>query len=153
MDLLELFNELEDIVDKGVSVPLSGRCLLDKEELLEIIEEIRNNLPDDLKQAKWIKSERDRILAEAKAEADKIIKTANEQIIEMVDENEITKKAMNRANDIMVKAQSESKATKDASIEYTDYLLENVERVVTNVLRELEQCVVTVKSNRDELKR
>jgi len=135
MDLLELFNELEDIVDKGVSVPLSGRCLLDKEELLEIIEEIRNNLPDDLKQAKWIKSERDRILAEAKAEADKIIKTANEQIIEMVDENEITKKAMNRANDIMVKAQSESKATKDASIEYTDYLLENVERVVTNVLR------------------
>ena len=153
MDLLELIDELEDIVDKGVSVPLSGRCLLDKDELTEIIEDIKLKLPDDLKQAKWIKSERDRILAEAKAEADKIIKTANEQIIEMVDENEITKKAMNRANDIMVKAQSESKATKDASIEYTDYLLENVERVVTNVLRELEQCVVTVKSNRDELKR
>ncbi|MBO5136719.1 MAG: ATPase [Clostridia bacterium] len=153
MDLLELIDELEDIVDKGVSVPLSGRCLLDKDELMEIIEDIKLKLPDDLKQAKWIKSERDRILAEAKAEADKIIKTANEQIIEMVDENEITKKAMNRANDIMVKAQSESKATKDASIEYTDYLLENVERVVTNVLRELEQCVVTVKSNRDELKR
>ena len=153
MDLLELIDELEDIVDKGVSVPLSGRCLLDKDELMEIIEDIKLKLPDDLKQAKWIKSERDRILSEAKAEADKIIKTANEQIIEMVDENEITKKAMNRANDIMVKAQSESKATKDASIEYTDYLLENVERVVTNVLRELEQCVVTVKSNRDELKR
>ena len=153
MDLLELIDELEDIVDKGVSVPLSGRCLLDKDELMEIIEDIKLKLPDDLKQAKWIKSERDRILAEAKAEADKIIKTANEQIIEMVDENEITKKAMNRANDIMVKAQSESKATKDASIEYTDYLLENVERVVTNVLRELEQCVATVKSNRDELKR
>ena len=153
MDLLELIDELEDMVDKGVSVPLSGRCLLDKDELMEIIEDIKLKLPDDLKQAKWIKSERDRILAEAKAEADKIIKTANEQIIEMVDENEITKKAMNRANDIMVKAQSESKATKDASIEYTDYLLENVERVVTNVLRELEQCVVTVKSNRDELKR
>ena len=77
MDLLELIDELEDIVDKGVSVPLSGRCLLDKDELMEIIEDIKLKLPDDLKQAKWIKSERDRILAEAKAEADKIIKTAD----------------------------------------------------------------------------
>ena len=92
MDALELLEELEDIVDKGVAVPFSGRCLLDKDELLEVLAEIKLKLPEDLKQAKWIKEERERIIADAKTEANNLIKTANDQIIAMVDENEITKK-------------------------------------------------------------
>ena len=58
MDALELIDELEDIIDKGVSVPFTGRCLLDKEELMDLIQEIKLKLPDDLNQAKWIKNER-----------------------------------------------------------------------------------------------
>ena len=57
LDTLGLINELEDIIDKGVAVPFTGRCLLDKEELLEILQEIRLKLPTDLEQAKWIKAE------------------------------------------------------------------------------------------------
>ena len=65
MDALELLDELEDIIDKGASVPFSGRCILDKDELLDVLQEIKLKLPDDLKQAKWIKEERQRILQEA----------------------------------------------------------------------------------------
>ena len=57
MDALELLDELEDIIDKGASVPFSGRCILDKDELLDVLQEIKLKLPDDLKQAKWIKEE------------------------------------------------------------------------------------------------
>ena len=151
-DVLELINELEDIIDKGVAVPFTGRCLLDKEELLELIQEIKLRLPKDLEQAKWIKAERQNIINDASKEADEIIKDANDKLIAMVDENEITKKASYRAAEIMDQAAAESKATKDASYQYADYLLENVETVVSKTIRDLEQCINIVKDNRNQLR-
>ena len=79
MDGLELLDELEEVVAQGANVPFSGRCILERDELMDLIQELKLKLPDDLKQAKWIKSERQRILQEAQAEADEIIKAANEK--------------------------------------------------------------------------
>lgn len=153
MDALELLEELEDIIDKGVSVPFSGRCLLDKDELLEVLSEIKVKLPEDLKQAKWIKEERERIIAEAKTEANNLIKTANDQIIAMVDENEITKKAVSKAEEIHNQATAEANSIKASSYEYADYLLENVENVVVNTIKDLEQCINIVKNNRNDMRK
>ncbi len=151
-DTLELITELEDIIDKGVAVPFSGRCLLDKEELLEIIQEIRLKLPTDLEQAKWIKAERLNIISDARKEADEIIKAANDQLVAMVDDNEITKKATQAAAEIMDSANAEANAAKESSYQYADYLLENVENVVVKTIRDLEQCITIVKDNRNQLK-
>lgn len=152
LDALELINELEDIIDKGVAVPFTGRCLLDKEELLELIQEIKLKLPTDLEQAKWIKSERQNIISDANKEAEEIIKTANDKLIAMVDENEITKKAAVAASEIMERAAADAKETKESSYKYADYLLENVETVVVKTIRDLEQCISIVKDNRNQLK-
>ena len=152
MDTLELINELEDIIDKGVAVPFSGRCLLDKEELLEIIQEIRLKLPTDLEQAKWIKAERQNIINDARKEADEIIKAANDKLVAMVDENEITRKATQAASEIMDNANAVANAAKESSYQYADYLLENVESVVVKTIRDLEQCIAIVKDNRTQLK-
>ena len=152
MDALELIDELEDLIDKGVSVPFTGRCLLDKEELMDLIQEIKLKLPDDLNQAKWIKNERQNIIDDAKAESAKIIKEANDRLISMIDENEITKSAKEQANNIMEKVQNDAKALKIESYKYTDNLLENVEKVVTDAIHELEQCINVVRSNRNELR-
>ncbi len=152
MDTLELINELEDVIDKGVAVPFSGRCLLDKEELLEILQEIRLKLPTDLEQAKWIKAERQNIVNDARKEAEDIIKAANEKIVAMVDENEITKKATQAASEIMDSANAEANAAKESSYQYADYLLENVENVVVKTIRDLEQCINIVKDNRNQLR-
>ncbi len=152
MDTLELITELEDIIDKGVAVPFSGRCLLDKDELLEIIQEIRLKLPTDLEQAKWIKAERQNIINDARKEAEEIIRAANDQLIAMVDDNEITKKATQAATEIMDSANAEANAAKESSYQYADYLLENVENVVVKTIRDLEQCITIVKDNRKQLK-
>ncbi len=152
VDALELLSELEEIIDKGVSVPLTGRCMLDKEELLEIIQEIRLKLPQDLEQAKWIKAERQNIINDANKEADEIIKIANDKVIAMIDENEITRKAISAASDITNKANAEAQAAKDSSYQYADYLLENVETVVYKTIRDLEQCINIVKERRSQIK-
>ncbi len=152
MDALELLTELEDIIDKGVAVPFTGRCMLDKEELLEIIQEIRLKLPTDLEQAKWIKAERQNIISDANKEADEIIKVANDKLIAMINENEITKKAMAAAAEITDSANAEAQAAKNSSYQYADYLLENVETVVLKTIRDLEQCINIVKDNRNQLR-
>ena len=152
MDALELLDELEDIIDKGASVPFSGRCILERAELLDVLQELKLKLPEDLKQAKWIKEERQRILQEAQAEADEIIKTVEKKAVSMVDENEITKQAIAQGKQIVERANAEAQAIADSAYNYSDNLLETVEKVVLGSMKEMEQCVAIVRNNRSELR-
>ena len=101
MEIFTLLDTLEDILDKSRNLPFSGKTIVDKEELLELLKEIRLKLPDELKQAKWVKEERQRILVEAQKEADDIVKEAENRIIAMIDEHEITKKAYDQKEEII----------------------------------------------------
>ena len=109
MEILAVLETLEDVVEKSANVPFIGKCLVDKEEILEIIKEIRLKLPDDIKQAKWVKEERQRILLEAQKEANNIIKDAENKISSLIDEHEITKKAYEQANEIISSAQKNAR--------------------------------------------
>lgn len=152
MDGLELLDELEEIIAKGAGVPFSGRCILEREELLDVIKELKLKLPDDLTQAKWIKEERQRILNEAQIEADDIIKAANEKGISMINEHEITQQAMEQARQIIENAKAEANAIQESSFNYADSLLETVEKVSVSSMKELEQCISIVRNNRSELR-
>ena len=66
MRVLELLEEIEEIVDTAAGFPLTGKIMVDSQELLEIVREIRAELPDEIQQAQWIKNERERIIAEAR---------------------------------------------------------------------------------------
>ena len=106
MEIFTLLENLEDILEKGKSVPFTNKTIVEKEELLDIIKEIRLKLPDELKQAKWIKEERARILQEAQKEADGIVKETESRIISMIDEHEITRKAYDQKNEIIEKVKT-----------------------------------------------
>ena len=81
MEIFELLESLEDIIERSRNLPFSAKGVVDKEEILDLIKEIRLKLPDELKQAKWVKEERQRILVEAQKEADGIVKEAENRII------------------------------------------------------------------------
>ena len=94
MEIFTLLENLEEILEAGTKVPFSTKVMVDAEELREIIEDIRLKLPDELKQAKWVKEERQRIISDAELEAQKVLKETEGKIINLVDEHEITKKAL-----------------------------------------------------------
>ncbi|NMA67696.1 MAG: ATPase [Clostridiaceae bacterium] len=146
MEVFALIDALEDIIEKGVPIPLSGKSVVDKEELLELVQEIRLKLPDDLKQAKWVKEERQRILLEAQKEANNIIKEAESKIISLVDEHELTKKAYEQANEIISNAQKNAREIRLGTKEYADEILENLENIIQQTLEVLHE-------NRQELKK
>ena len=117
MEIFTLLETLEDIMERSKAIPFTEKGIVDKEEVLEIIKEIRLKLPDELKQAKWVKEERGRILDEAQKEADGIAKEAENRIIAMIDEHEITRKAYEQKAEIIETANEMSreisKGTKD----------------------------------------
>ena len=74
MEVFTLLENWEEILESGSKVPFSTKVMVDAGELRDIIEEIRLKLPDELKQAKWVKEERQRIISDAELEAQKVLK-------------------------------------------------------------------------------
>lgn len=144
MDVLKLLDEIEDIIEGSSTIPFAGKALVDKGDVLDIIKEIRIKLPDEIKQAEWIKEERQRILAEAQNEADTMVEEVKIHIEEMVEQHEITKQAYERAEEITSKAQSNAKEMRIGAKEYADGLLKEVEMNLRGV-------VETLQKNRQEL--
>ncbi len=146
MELLELLEQIEDILEGGVSVPLSGgKCIVDRETLLDLVQEIRLKLPDDLKMAKRITEEKQRYLQEAQEEAESIINNAESRIAALVDENEITKKAYEQAEIIIANAKKNAREIRLGTREYADGILNKVEEI-------LEDTLDVIKVNRQELR-
>lgn len=145
MDVLKLLDEIEDIVEAGSSLPFSTKIMVDQSEILEIIKEIRIKLPDEIKQAAWIKDERQRILAEAQKDADTLLEDAEYRLKELVDEDQVTRKASNRAEEIINKAQINAKEIRIGSREYADNLLLETQEG-------LKEIIELINENRKELR-
>ena len=128
MKVLELLEEIEDVVDTAASVPLTGKIMIDANELLEIVKEIRIELPDEIQQAQWIKGERERILNEAKQEYEDVLKDAMKQAEALIENDDITMKAKQRAEEIMVMTTENCRALKLESYNYIDKILFNFQQ-------------------------
>ena len=131
MEILKMIDLLEDKVEQTKTIPLLNRALIDREDLLAAIEEIRLSIPEDMKQAKLIKDERKRILAEAQSEAEEIINAAKIKTEKMVDEHEITKKAYEQANQIVAAAQKNSRELRMGARQYVDSLFADTDAKLT----------------------
>ena len=145
MEIFTLLETLEEILENSKGIPFTEKSVVNKEELLEIIKEIRLKLPDELKQAKWVKEERKRILEEAQKEADDIVKEAENRIISMIDEHEITRKAYEQKAQIIETANEMSREISKGTKDYADSILESIEVA-------LEDSLKIIQNNRKELK-
>ena len=164
MKVLELLDEIEEIVDTSSGFPLTGKILVDAEEILEIVKEIRVELPDEIQQAQWIKDERQRILQEAKQEYETILKDAKVQAEALIENDDITVKAKMRADEIMRVAEANVKSLKMSTFDYIDSILYNFQDkmdqlnvvyfqdMFNNLQSTFEKINGTIAENRNEIK-
>lgn len=137
MDVMEIVDMLEETVEKASSVPLTGKIMLDKDEILDYLQELRLVYPDELKEAKWVKEERQRILSEAEARAEAIQKNAEETQMQLIDEHEITRCAYDQANELVKNATEQAMNIKTDCDEYVDEMLSDAERRLEMLLRKI----------------
>ena len=145
MEVLTLLETLEEMLDRSSGIPLTKKTLVDKDAMIDVVNEIKQKLPDELKQAKWVKEERQKILVDAQKEANQLIKEAENRIIGMIDEHEITKKAYEQKAEIIDSANAFSKDLINGTKKYADEILAELEA-------NLQQKLDVIKENRSELK-
>ena len=170
----QIIEEIEEYVESCKYQPLSTtKIVVNKEELEELLRELRMKTPDEIKRYQKIISNKDAILADAQAKADAVIAETKTQVQDMVKESEVMQQAYAQANEIVTQATAQAQeivdnATMDANeirigaIQYTDDLLANAESIIGHTLdsyttkydgliKSLQECYDTVRSNRAEL--
>ena len=148
MNTEDLLDELYEMVDKAWNLPLSGgRAVLDGEEVKQILDEIRDSLPQELRQARAIGADRAQIVNDAKREGETIIRVAEERARNMVNQDEIVRQAQAKANDLITQAQAKFREMRRASNEYIDDLMKRTDDALAENLAELRKTRQNIKAS------
>lgn len=130
VNIIELLEYLQDIVDNSPKVPMSSKVMVDKKEIIEVVDQIINYLPDQFKKAEWVMNERERILTEAKNEYDALRKETMAMMRQNVENHDIVKEAKIRAQEIIASAQRDAKAIRLGSRDYSDEMLSQLDSAI-----------------------
>lgn len=144
MDLEAQINELEEMVSKARRVPLSSSIMVSEKGIFDLIDQLRANVPEELKQARWIIKERSEMLDEARREADKIIAESRIKADEMITETEIVRAAKKEAAENLEEARSNARKIRLEAEDYADEKLANMEAT-------LHRMVSTIRKGREKL--
>ncbi len=129
MDVLVLIDKLDDLIHnaKRTMLPGSDQVRLDREEVYDILDQMRATIPEEIKQARWIVKERQEMLAEAKREAERIVKEAREKQEQLVSQEEVVKQAERSADDIIEDARAREREIRLGAEDYADEILNTLE--------------------------
>ena len=148
MNVEELLDELTDMVDKAWNLPLSrGRAMLDVGEVKAILDEIREAMPQEIRQAKAIVADRSQIISDAKREAETIVRVAEERARALVNQDEVVRQAQQKANEMLAQAQARFREMRKASNDYIDDLMRRTDEGLSANLAELRKTRQNIKDS------
>ena len=127
MDVLVLIDKLDDQIHNAKPVPLTDQVRVDKEEIYDILDQMRATIPEEIKQARWIVKERQEMLAEAKREAERIVKEARDEQTRLISDQEIVKQAERQAEEIIEDARAREREIRLGAEDYADDILNTLE--------------------------
>lgn len=153
-NIIELLDYLEEILDNAPKVPITGKSVVDKKDILEVIDQIHSYLPDSIRKAEWIVNEKDKIIGSAQKEYE----TTKAEIMEMMKQNvenhDVVKEAKARANEIIALAQRDAKAIRLGSREYSIEILSELDRQIeakkVELIQNMQKSFETVAKEIDE---
>jgi hypothetical protein len=139
-----LLRRVLDLVNAAPKMPLSSTVRLEKDEVVELLEEAVSRLPDELRQARWLLKERDEYLAKVQREADDILAAARERAERIVQRTELVREAQRLSGRILEEAEDEARRLRHEAEDYCDQKLASFEIV-------LERTMKTVQAGREKL--
>ena len=136
----DIIGALYDLVQDARSMPLaSDKCILERDKVLDMLDEIIAQLPAELKQARTIVESRNELVAQARREADGILREAQEKAKQLVTKEGIYQEAKKRSEELVGQTQERINQLRKAANEYMDESLRQTEEVVSNALNEVRE--------------
>ena len=144
MNSEKLLEDLKSIVVNASKMPFTNKKVVDEEELLSIVDELKGAMPDEVEQARKVLAERDKIIADAQRHADSMVAQAKDYIAKLTEESEIVRQSQEHANQIIQNANHSSEDLRNSSVTYAGQVLQYVEST-------LEKTLASVRQNREGL--
>ena len=148
MDILHLVDRLEELFNESRPIPLTHSVIMDENRLMDIIDQMRVSIPDEIKKAQQINVQRDRILAQAQEEANRTLALAREKSEKMVERNELTQASQARRDQIIEQARREALLTQKEADRYVVETLTNLESELTRALTQVQNGIKTLEANK-----
>lgn len=145
MDLIERVEELQLLVEEAKSVPLSSSAVINREEFLDLLAQLKEQIPDEIRQARWMARDRDELLARARKEAERIVAEAREQRDRLLSRTEIVHAAEREAERIIEEAKEKAARLRLEAEDYIDQKLAAFEILLNKTL-------ATVHRGREQLR-
>jgi hypothetical protein len=147
MDILQLIDRLEELFNDAKAVPFTHNVVVDEDRMLEIIDQMRIVIPDEVKKAQQVLSQRDRFLAQAQEEADRTIVLAREKAEQIAAKDNIVVEAQRRAEQILAQARADAEATRRDADDYVVDTLVQLQDSLEKVLNQVRNGVRTVQED------
>ena len=147
MDILHLVDRLEELFNGSSSLPLTKKVVVDEEKLLDLIDQMRLAIPDEIKKAQSINNQKDRIIAQSHEEANRTISLAREQGEKLVSKDAIVQEAKIIAEDIMKRARDETELIKKEADQYAIDSLDYLEIELSKILTQVRNGMMTLQDN------
>ncbi|NLG64427.1 MAG: ATPase [Actinobacteria bacterium] len=144
MDVLVLIDKLDDVIHNARTVPLTDSVMIDREEIYDLLDQMRATIPEEIKQARWIVKERQEMLAEAKQEAERIVAEANDKATRLASKEDVVRLAEKQAMEITDDAREREREIRLGAEDYADEVLGNLEV-------NLEKFLAAVRRGRERL--
>jgi flagellar biosynthesis/type III secretory pathway chaperone len=126
MDILALVDRLEELFNNSRPIPLTHNVIVDEDKFLDIIDQMRITIPEEVKKAQQLFAQKDRIMAQAQEEANRTLELARQKATELVEKEPLTEEAKRRAVQIVDQARVEAEGVKDGADEYSRESLANL---------------------------
>lgn len=151
MDILYLVDRLEALVAESQRIPLTSRVLVQEKEILNLIDQLRMSLPDEIKQARRINQEKERILNQAHEEAKRIVAAAEEEANRLVNNDELIRAAEERAADIVQSAQEKAEQIRQGADLYAAEALHTLEEHLATIETEVARTMLSIRKGLEAL--
>jgi vacuolar-type H+-ATPase subunit H len=137
MDILQLIDRLEELFNQSKTIPLTRNVMVDEDRMLDIIDQMRIAIPEEVKKAQQLLGQRDRVLAQAQEEANRTLELARQKADQLVAKDMIAAEAQRRADQILVQARSEAEGIRADADDYVvnslNQLQDELERIANQV--------------------
>jgi hypothetical protein len=150
MDILHLVDRLEELINLSRSIPFTHNVIIDEDRMLDIIDQMRVAIPEEVKKSQQVLAQKDRVIAQAKEEADRTLNIAKEKSEKLSERDSIVQDARKKASQIEAEAELKAKQTQIDADEYVAETLTNLEIALERVLNQVRNGIYVLQEDIQE---
>ena len=150
MDILQLIDRLEELFNESKSIPLTRNVMVDEDRMLDIIDQMRIAIPEEVKKAQQLLGQRDRVLAQAQEEANRTLEIARQKADQLTSKELVMQEAQRRADQLLVQARADAENVRSQA---DDYVMNSLTQLQTELERITNQVINGIRVVEDEQER